>query len=171
VGAVDDPAVTLVDVDELTLDRLVNAAITDAAADEVTPPATTGDEWSPARIAWLKDFHRTRRNGLSGPLGETTWAILAGDQVVGSVRLKRTAVPEILETGIWLTRRTRGQGVGRLAMAGVLQTAATLGAQGVRAETTTGNRAALRVLRSHGFDLVASKDGAGVAALLMFGTN
>jgi hypothetical protein len=59
VGAVDVPAVTLVDVDELTLDRLVNAAITDAAADEVTPPATTGDEWSPARIAWLKDFHRT----------------------------------------------------------------------------------------------------------------
>jgi GNAT superfamily N-acetyltransferase len=115
----------------------------------------------------VKDFHRTRRNGLSGPVGETTWAILAGDQVVGSVRLKRTAVPEILETGIWLTRRTRGQGVGRLAMAGVLQTAATLGAQGVRAETTT----ALRVLRSLEFDLVASKDGAGVAALLMFGTN
>jgi RimJ/RimL family protein N-acetyltransferase len=169
VGAVDDPAVTLVDVDELTLDRLVNAAITDAEADEVTPPATTGDQWTPARIAWLKDFHRTRRNGLSGPVGETTWAILAGDQVVGSVRLKRTAVSEILETGIWLTRRTRGQGVGRLAMVGVQQTAATLGAQGVRAETTTGNRAALRVLRSLGFDLVASKDGAGVAALLMFG--
>jgi RimJ/RimL family protein N-acetyltransferase len=171
VSAADDPAVTLLGVDELTLDRLVNAAITDAAADEVTPPVTTGDEWSAARIAWLKDFHRTRRDGLSGPVGEATWAILARDQVVGSVRLKRTAVPEILETGIWLTRRTRGQGVGRLAMAGVLQTAATLGAQGVRAETTTGNRAALRVLRSLGFDLVASKDGAGVAALLIFGAN
>jgi hypothetical protein len=37
VGTVDDPAVTLLDVDELTLDRLVNAAITDAAANEVTP--------------------------------------------------------------------------------------------------------------------------------------
>jgi RimJ/RimL family protein N-acetyltransferase len=171
VSAADGPAVSLLDVDELTLDRFVNAAITDAAANEVTPPVTTGDEWSPARIAWLKDFHRNRRDGLSGPVGEATWAILASDQVVGSVRLKRTAVPEILETGIWLTRRTRGQGVGRLAMAGVLQTAATLGAQGVRAETTTGNRAALRVLRSLGFDLVASKDGAGVAALLMFGTN
>jgi RimJ/RimL family protein N-acetyltransferase len=171
VSAADDPAVTLLDVDELTLDRLVNAAITDAAANEVTPPVTTGDEWSPARIAWLKDFHRNRRNGLSGPVGETTWAILASNQVVGSVRLQRTAVPQILETGIWLTRRTRGQGVGRLAMAGVLQTAATLSAQGVRAETTTGNRAALRVLRSLGFDLVASKDGAGIAALLMFGTN
>jgi len=171
VSAADDPAVTLVDVDELTLDRLVNAAITDAAANEVTPPVTTGDEWSPARIAWLKDFHRTRRTGLSGPVGEATWAILASDQVVGSVRLTRTAVPEILETGIWLTRRTRGHGVGRLAMAGVLQTAATLSAQGVRAETTTGNRAALRLLRSLGFNLVASKDGAGVTALLMFGTN
>jgi RimJ/RimL family protein N-acetyltransferase len=171
VSAADDPAVTLVDVDELTLDQLVNAAITDAAANEVTPPVTTGDKWSPARIAWLKDFHRTRRTGLSGPVGEATWAILASDQVVGSVRLTRTAVPEILETGIWLTRRTRGHGVGRLAMAGVLQTAATLSAQGVRAETTTGNRAALRLLRSLGFNLVASKDGARVAALLMFGTN
>ena len=171
MSAADNPVVTLVGVDELTLDRLVNAAITDAAANEVTPPVTTGDEWSPARIAWLKDFHRNRRNGLSGPVGETTWAILASNQVVGSVRLKRTAVPEILETGIWLTRRTRSQGVGRLAMAGVLQTAATLSAQAVRAETTTGNRAALRVLRSLGFDLVVSKDGTGVAALLMFGTN
>jgi hypothetical protein len=47
MGAVDDPVVTLVDVDELTLDRLVNAAITDAAADEVTPPAMTGDECRP----------------------------------------------------------------------------------------------------------------------------
>jgi hypothetical protein len=56
-------------------------------------------------------------------------------------------------------------------MAGVLQTAATLNVQGVRAETTTGNRAALSVLRGLGFDLMASKDGAGVAALLMFGTN
>ena len=143
MSAADDPVVTLVDVDELTLDRLVNAAITDAAANEVTPPITTGDEWSPARIAWLKDFHRNRRNGLSGPVGEATWAILASDQVVGSVRLKRTAVP---------------------------QTAATLSARGMRAETTTGNRAALRVLGSLGFDLVASKDSAGVAALLMFGT-
>jgi RimJ/RimL family protein N-acetyltransferase len=171
VIAADDPAVTFLDVDELTLDRLVNAAITDAAANEVTPPVTTGDEWSPARIAWLTDFHRTRRNGLSGPVAEATWAILVSDQVVGSVRLKRAAAAEILETGIWLTRRTRGQGVGRLAIAGVLQTAATLGARGVRAETTTGNRAALRVLRSLGFDLVASKDSTGVAALLMFGTN
>ena len=164
MNAADDPAVTLVDVDELILDRLVNAAITDAAANEVTPPVTTGDTWSPARIAWLKDFHRTRRTGLSGPAGEATWAILASDQVVGSVRLTRTAVPEILETGIWLTRRTRGHGVGRLAMAGVLQTATTLSARGVRAQTTTGNRAALRLLRSLGFDWVASKDGAGITA-------
>ncbi len=160
---------TLVDVDEPILDSLVNAAITGASANEVTAPVTTGDDWSPARIAWLKDFHRNRRDGLSGPAGEATWAILVGDQVVGSVRLKRTAVPGILETGIWLTRRIRGQGVGRLALAGVLRTAATVGAQGVRADTTTGNGAALGVLRRLGFDLAPSNDGAGVEALLMFG--
>jgi RimJ/RimL family protein N-acetyltransferase len=171
VSAADEPAVILLDADELTLDRLVNAAITDAAANEVTPPVTTGGGWSPAWIAWLKDFHRNRRNGLSGPVDETTWAILVSNQIVGSVRLKWTAAAEILETGIWLTRRTRGQGVGRLAIASVLQPAATLGARGARAETTTGNRAALRVLRSLGSDMVASKDSTAVAALLMFGTN
>jgi hypothetical protein len=47
VSAAEDPAVTLVDVDELTVDRLVNAAITNAAANEVTPPVTTGDECRP----------------------------------------------------------------------------------------------------------------------------
>jgi len=162
--------VTLVDIDEPTLNRLVNAAITDAPANEVTAPVATGDEWSPARIAWLKDFHRNRRNGLSGSAGEVTWAILVGGQVVGSVRLKRTAVPGILETGIWLTRRIRGQGVGQLAMAAVLRRAATLGARGVRADTTVGNEAALGVLARLGFDVAPSTDGAGVDVLLMFST-
>jgi RimJ/RimL family protein N-acetyltransferase len=161
--------VALVDVDEPILEQLVDAAITGASANEVTEPVASGNEWSPARIAWLRDFHRTRRDGLSGPAGEVTWAILVGDQVVGSVRLERTSVPGILETGIWLTRRARGQGVGRLAMAAALRTAAGLGARGVRAETTAGNRAALGVLRHLGFDLVPSKDGVGVEAFLMFG--
>jgi RimJ/RimL family protein N-acetyltransferase len=62
---------------------------------------------------------------------------------VGSVRLKQTAVPGILETGIWLIRHIRGQGVGRHAMIEMLQRAAALGALGVRADTTTSNRAAL----------------------------
>lgn len=171
MSATDEFAVSLVDVDELTLEWLVNAAISDASANDVTAPVTTGDEWSPARVAWLKDFHRNRRDGLSGPAREITWAILVGDQVVGSVRLKRTAVPGILETGIWLVRRVRGQGVGQRAMAEVLRTAAALGARGVRVDTTAGNGAALGVLRRLGFDLAPSSEGAEVAAVLMFDTS
>jgi RimJ/RimL family protein N-acetyltransferase len=90
---------------------------------------------------------------------------------VGSVRLKQTAVPGILETGIWLIRRVRGQGVGQRAMADVLQAAAALGALGVRAETTAGNEAALGMLRRLGFGLTFSSDGAGVEAVLMFDTS
>ena len=171
MSAVDGFAVSLVDVDELTLDWLVNAAVSNASANEVTAPITTGDDWSPSRIAWLKDFHRNRRDGLRGPAREITWAILVDDQVVGSVRLKRTAVPGILETGIWLIRQVRGQGVGQRAMAEVLRTAAALGAMGVQANTTVGNGAALSVLRRLGFDLVLSSDGAGVEAVLMFDTS
>jgi len=48
-------------------------------------------------------------------------------------------------------------------------TAATLGAQGVQANTTADNPAALGVLRRLGFDLVRSTDDAGVEALLMSG--
>jgi RimJ/RimL family protein N-acetyltransferase len=143
VNTAGEFAVSLVEVNELILGQLASAAITDASASEVTAPVTTENEWSPTRIAWLLDFHRTRRDGLNGPAGEITWAILLGDQVVGSVRLKQTAVPGILETGIWLIRHIRGQGVGRHAMIEMLQRAAALGALGVRADTTTSNRAAL----------------------------
>lgn len=53
---------------------------------------------------------------LSGPAAKLTWAILVEDQIVGSVQLKRTREPGVLETGIWLTRRARGRGVGRRAL-------------------------------------------------------
>ncbi len=66
MSAIDGLAVGLVDVDELTLDWLVNAAVSDASATEVTALVTTGDDWSSTRIAWLKDFHRNRRDGLAG---------------------------------------------------------------------------------------------------------
>lgn len=165
------PAVTLGAVDEPTLKRLVEAAVTDASVGEVTPPLTTGDEWSPARIAWLRHFHRDRRDGLGGSAGEATWAVLHAGRVVGSVRLKRSAVPDILETGIWLTRHARGQGLGRLTMIAALQTAAALGYRGVRADTTVGNAAAIGLLRSLGFDRQPSEDRAGVEALLLLASD
>jgi RimJ/RimL family protein N-acetyltransferase len=68
------------------------------------------------------------------------------------VRLKRTAEPGVLETGIWLTRSVRGEGAGRRALAAVLEQAAALGAREVRADTGRSNAAALAILRTLGFE-------------------
>ena len=105
-----DSQEALVTVDHIVLDQLVEAATTDASADEVTPPLTAGPAWTPTRIAWLRDFHSDRRAGLDGPAREATWAITVDQRVVGSVRLQRTERPGLLETGVWLTRSTRGHG-------------------------------------------------------------
>ena len=144
--------VALVAVDEAVLARLVGAALADANPDEVTPPLTSTDRWGPERIEWLRRFHRDRRIGLDGPLGEASWAVTAGPDVVGAVRLKRTAAPAVLETGIWLTRSARGRGVGRRAMTAVLDEARHHGAREVRADTSPENSAALAVLEALGFD-------------------
>jgi len=163
-----EPQVALVAVDDNVLEQLVEAATTDAAADEVTPPQTAGQAWTPTRIAWLRDFHRDRRAGLDGPAGESTWAVTIQQRVVGSVRLLRTDLPGRLETGVWLTRGVRGHGVGRAAMAAVLREAAALGATSVCAETTASNAGALAVLDRFGFDLRPSDDRGCVHALLAF---
>jgi RimJ/RimL family protein N-acetyltransferase len=144
--------VALVPVDEPVLARLVGAAVADATPDEVTPPVASGKRWTPERIEWLRRFHRDRRIGLDGPLGEASWAVTAGGDVVGAVRLKRTTDPAVLETGIWLTRGARGRGIGRRAMAAVLAEARRHGARQVRADTSPENVAALAVLAALGFD-------------------
>jgi RimJ/RimL family protein N-acetyltransferase len=165
----EDPSpLALIAVDELALKQLVQAAVSDASADEVTPPLTAGVEWTPARVEWLERFHRDRRAGFGGAAAESTWAVVVGSAVVGSVRLKRTDEQGVLETGVWLTRSSRGRGFAGAAMAAVLREAAALGAQGVRADTTTGNTSALGVLRRLGFDLELA-DGDRVRALLLFG--
>ena len=162
--------VGLIAVDEVVLEQLVHAAVSDASADEVTPPLSAGSEWTPARVAWLERFHRDRRAGLSGAAAESTWAVVVGNAVVGSVRLKCTDEHGVLETGVWLTRSSRGGGVAVAAMATVLRKAADLGAHGVCADTTTGNTSALGVLRRLGFDLELT-EGRCVRARLFFGRN
>ncbi len=44
------PPIALVDVDERVLEQLVQAALTDADADDVTPRLTGGSAWTPARV-------------------------------------------------------------------------------------------------------------------------
>lgn len=157
----------LVAVDDTVLAQLVEAATTDASADEVTPPLTAGPAWTPTRIAWLRDFHRDRRAGLDGPAREATWAVTVDGRVVASVRPQRTERPGMLETGVWLTRSSRGRGVGRAAMAVALREAAELGFTSVWARTTANNAGALTVLERLGFDLTRTDGGRAANALLV----
>lgn len=143
---------------EATLSRLVAAALEGAEPDEVTPPVAPGEGWTPERVGWLRAFHRDRRRGLEGPAQEATWAVVEitgegrdAERVVGSVRLRRTGEPGVLETGIWLVRDARGRGVGRQAVRLVLDRARGAGAVTVRAETMPGNAGAVALLRSLGF--------------------
>jgi RimJ/RimL family protein N-acetyltransferase len=159
--------VELVAVDDEVLEHLVHAAVTRAAADEVTPAVTAGCEWTAARITWLTDFHRERRPGLDGPAGEATWAICVNRDVVGSVRLKRTGEQGVLETGIWLAQDARGCGIGRAAMTALLGHAVASGAVAVRAQTMVSNANALALLRKLGFDLQPAKDSGLVHAALL----
>lgn len=138
-------------VDETVLARLVGAATSGAEPDEVTPPLPPSGRWGPERAEWLRRFHRDRRLGLDGPLGEATWAVTADGEVVGAARLARGAEPDVLETGIWLTRPARGQGIGRRAIAAVLEHARAHGARAVRADTSPDNAAAIFVLQRLGF--------------------
>jgi RimJ/RimL family protein N-acetyltransferase len=164
--------IDLAPVTETRLALLVAAALEGAAPDEVTPPITQGERWTPERVEWLRGFHRDRRRGLDGPAGEVTWAVVEiadgegrdVERVVGGVRLRRTGEPGTFETGMWLVRDARSRGVGRSAMRLLLARAGEAGAARVRAETTIGNAGAVSLLRSLGFD--TDVDGEHVRAEL-----
>lgn len=145
--------VRLVSVDDDVLDQLIHAATTSASPNEVTPPLTPGPQWTPIRVEWLRSYHRDRRRGLDGPRGEATWAVVVDDQVVGSVRLKRTERDGVVETGLWLTSDVRGRGLGTASLDAVLDKARELGSTHVCAETRVGNIGALSALRRLGFTL------------------
>ena len=167
----DQPMPELIPVDDGVLDQIVDAAIADASADEVTPPLSAANEWTPERIAWLRDYHRANREGLAGPTGEATWAVVVSGDVVGSVRLKLTDQPHVFDTGIWLTRSSRGHGIGLAVMTAVLLEATARGASSVQAETAESNRSALSVLRRLGFRLLPAEEGRVHALLSLDAAN
>lgn len=145
--------VRLVVVDEVVLAELVAAAREDADPDDVTPRFEPG--WGPERERWLRGFHLDRRDGLTGPLAEATWAVVLDGAVVGGVRLRAADDPQVLETGIWLTRSVRRRGVGTSALALVVGQAREAGARAVTADTTAPNLAMTTVLSRLGFRLEA----------------
>ncbi len=162
----DEFSTILIPVSDETLEQLVVAATTDATADEVTPPLTPGGEWTSDRIEWLRRYHRSNREGLDGATGESTWAVVASGVVCGSARLKETDEIGVLETGIWLTQTTRGRGVGRAAMVGVIEKAAGSGACAVIADTAAENLRALRLLDHLGFQFASTTEAGRIRARL-----
>ncbi|XAS69134.1 GNAT family N-acetyltransferase [Micrococcaceae bacterium Sec5.7] len=169
------PHVRLADVDENMLEQLLGLALHDAEPDEVTPPLGTGAGWNPERIAWFRAYHRGAAAGLNGPAQEKSWAVLSADQLAGSIRLKRAGLHVVgagdteegaiaVETGIWLGRGFRGQGVGTAALRLVLAAARRAGVHSVVARTTRGNPGAQRILTASAANLAF--DGDSVTAVV-----
>ena len=154
-------AVSLVDVGEDVLEHLLFVAIQDADADEVTPPLGSAAGWNSERISWFREYHHAA-SGLDGPARQKSWAISYDGKLAGSIRLRRTG-PGTLETGIWLAGGYRGRGIGHEALRQVKVHAAAAGATELEADTTSGNSAALALLRGAGAELVFAGDYSGAA--------
>ncbi|MFD5277690.1 GNAT family N-acetyltransferase [Pseudarthrobacter sp. NPDC058362] len=163
------PDVSLVDVDDVVMESLLALARRDASPDEVAPPLG-GPGWNAERTAWFRSHHRAAADGLDGPAGEKTWAVLCDGEVAGSVRLKRVDAPgprPAGETGIWLGRSYRSSGIGGTALKLLLAEARRAGLAQVLARTLSGNRAAQHLLSGLGAPLTEDDDGTVLAAVVL----
>jgi len=161
------PEVSLVDVDEEVMDQLLDLAKRDASPDEVAPPLG-GPGWNLERTAWFFSYHRAAAEGLEGAAGEKSWGILADGALAGSIRLKRVGSGdgrESAETGIWLGRSFRSQGIGGAALDLVLAEARRAGLTRVTARTLSGNLSAQRLLAAAGAALTHDDDGTVLAVV------
>lgn len=146
-------AVRLEPVDERNLEPLLSVAAAEAEPEDVMPPVDAPAGWSLARRDAFREFHRASFGGLDGPTRTRMYAILAGGEVVGLVRMTRCDEPGTVETGMWLGRSARGQGLGAVALRELLNAAAAVGMHTVVAQTTGDNAGALSVLRKCGAKL------------------
>ncbi|WP_341717874.1 GNAT family N-acetyltransferase [Micromonospora sp. FIMYZ51] len=146
-------AVRLEPVDERNLEPLLSVAVAEAEPADVMPPVAAPAGWSHARREAFRQFHRASFGGLDGPGSTQMYVILASGEVVGMIRMTRSGEPGTVETGMWLGRSARGQGLGPAALRQLLDFAAAAGMQRVVAETTPDNRGAVSVLRKCGAEL------------------
>ncbi|MFD9219248.1 GNAT family N-acetyltransferase [Streptomyces sp. NPDC060064] len=153
-------------VDEEMLQGLLAVAVNEAAPSEVMPPVAGPPGWTPARQDAFRAWHRDRRPGLSGPLRESTFAILTDGHIVGSARLACRDSQEVLETGMWLARSARGRGIGTAALRALLNEAAGADARLVVAETTATNLGAIAALRRNDARLATDQHNGHVHAHL-----
>jgi RimJ/RimL family protein N-acetyltransferase len=160
--------VQLLPVDEGVLARLLATAVSDADPAEVMPPVVSQvPGWTPERMAAFRAFHRERRGGIGNRHGEATFAVAVVGSIVGSGRLARTDRPTALATGLWLSRRARGRGVGSAAMGALISEARRTGAEILVATTTPANVAAVAMLRRYGCSLRIDEQANAVHAELL----
>lgn len=155
------PHLELVPVEESVLEEMVAVAVTDADPDEVTPPGEP--DWGPDRIAWLRNFHRTCRAGLTDG-DQLTAAVRVDGRVAGAIRLERVS-PGELEYGVWLARAARGQGLSAALLPLVVERAVNAGAHRLVARTTAENEPAVATLRRAGAR-IALGPGSAVSAVI-----
>lgn len=160
--------VRLTPVEEQTIEPLLSVAVAEAEPTEVMPPVQGPPGWSLARRDAFREFHRSHFGGLDGPTRSVMFAIRVGSDVVGMIRMSRTDDPDAFETGMWLGKSARGQGIGVAALRALLTEAERAGARCVVANTTVDNGAAVGALRRCGAAI--QTDGDGVRARLAVGT-
>lgn len=159
--------VQLTPVDELTLEPLLTVAVAETQPEEVMPPVKAPPGWSQARQEAFREFYRSSYGGLDGPTRTQMYAVICDGKVVGMTRMARRDAPDTMETGMWLGRSARGQGIGVAALRLLLAAAAHAGTHLVVAETTVQNTPALGALRRCG--AVLRDDGTGVRAEIELG--
>ncbi|MEV3927605.1 GNAT family N-acetyltransferase [Actinomadura coerulea] len=147
--------VALSPLDEPALARLLDAAVAGADPLEVMPPVIGAPGWTPERRTAFLEFHRTRCLNPATAV-ERTWVVDVGGEAVGAARLQPRG--DAVEAGIWLSRASRGRGIGTRVTALLLDEARSTGAARFLASTTTGNRGARAVLASAGAVLTAEGD-------------
>jgi RimJ/RimL family protein N-acetyltransferase len=130
-------------LDHSKLRDLLEVAIADAAPDEVMPPHPDPG-WTPARRQAFLDFFT--------PMIGTIYGITADGELAGFTRLSPTD-DGAAQTGIWLGRSYRRQGIAGQALRELLKEASVHGFTKVVADTTLENLAAQATLRGLGAQL------------------
>jgi RimJ/RimL family protein N-acetyltransferase len=145
-------------MDEQALEPLLSVAVAEAEPDDVMPPVEAPAGWSHARREAFRAFYRARFGGLSDSTGTLMFAIMVDGEVVGMIRMTHHDAPATMETGMWLGKSARGQGIAAIALRLLLAEAIGAGARLVVAETTADNTPAIAVLRRAGAELERTGD-------------
>lgn len=146
-------SVRLQPLDAAGIDALTQAAVAGADPGEVMPPVAGPPGWTAERVEAFKAFHRQR----AAQPGVRTYLIAAAGAAAGSIRLDDID-DTTAEIGLWLTRDSRGHGIGTTAVGLVLAQAKELGITNVIADTAVDNLAAQTAMRRNG-GVPAEQDG------------